>query len=304
MKIFQKNSLIIPLALTGALFLTPVATPVAIAAAPSVNVSVKVSQSAQTGVDWTKGKDSVITAKGLGLPKNGSTALARVAATMDAQRNLLSIIRGIQLDADTLMEDLMVKSDVVKRNIAGTLKGAKIISEGENPDGSYYVVMQVPLYGSAGSLASAAFSNFLSGIEHAAPPVVNRAETPLPQETVQSIDNTNYTGVVIDADGLGLEPTFSPAIYDTNGRAIYGVENINPDFAVSEGMVNYADTVADATANSRAGDNPLVVRAESVKGGAGPNTVNAVVSVEDGDRILLANEKSKMLDNCAVVMVK
>ena len=111
--------------------------------------------------------------------------------------------------------------------------------------------------------------------------------------------------VVVDAAGLGLEGTFSPVIYDVNGRAIYGMRNIDKDFAISKGMVEYYNDLQTATVNSRAGANPLVVKAVSVRGGANSvNPVNVVVSVEDGDKILYANEKSGMLENKAVAFVK
>ena len=111
--------------------------------------------------------------------------------------------------------------------------------------------------------------------------------------------------VVVDAAGLGFEGTFSPVIYDVNGRAIYGMRNIDKDFAISKGMVEYYNDLQTATVNSRAGANPLVVKAVSVRGGANSvNPVNVVVSVEDGDKILYANEKSGMLENKAVAFVK
>ena len=47
------------------------------------------------------------------------------------------------------------------------------------------------------------------------------------------------------------------------------------------------------------------MKATSVKGGGNSiNPVNVVVSVEDGDKILLANEKAPLLNECAVVFVK
>ena len=267
----------------------------------SVNVNVNVTQNY---IDWTKGKDAVITAKGVGLPKNGQTALARVAAIMDAQRNILGIIKGVSIDSDTLMEDLMVASDTVKRQISGLLKGAQIVREGENPDGSYFVEMSVPLFGEKDSVAAIAIPE-VKKTTHLTPlPKVSPKETKVPPKEVRAIKNAAYTGVVVDASGLGLEPTFSPVIFDTNGRAIYGVNNIDADFAIREGMVGYAKSVESATASSRVTANPLVVKAVSVKGGTSPNKVNAVVSVEDGDRILLAKESSKMLDKCAVMMVR
>jgi hypothetical protein len=104
---------------------------------------------------------------------------------------------------------------------------------------------------------------------------------------------------------MGLKPSFSPVIYDTNGRAIYGVSNINYDQAISQGMVGYSASVSAAQALPRAGRSPLVVKAVQVRGGNNStNPVNVVVSVDDGDRILAANAQSQMLANGAVVFVR
>lgn len=70
-------------------------------------------------------------------------------------------------------------------------------------------------------------------------------------------------------------------------------------------MVEYSASLEKATQGSRAGNNPLVINAVGVRGGKNSvNKVNVVVSVEDGDRILLASEKSGILQNCAVVFVR
>ena len=273
-------------------------------AAPASLVKLNTAAQTQTGIDWTKGKDSAVTAKGVGLPKNGSSALARVAAVMDAQRNLLGIIKGVSIDSETILQDLMVKSDTVRREISGLLKGAQIVSEGENADGSYFVVMSVPLFGATDSVASVALPAVQKTSVVQPIPKANPQITKVPPKEVRIIKEATYTGLVVDASGLGLEPTFSPVIFDTNGRAIYGASNIDPDFAIREGMVGYAKTVETAAVNTRVTANPLVVKAVSVKGGASPNKVNAVVSVEDADRILFANESSKMLDKYAVIMVR
>ena len=275
-------------------------------AAPMDSVEVAVNVALQQGtIDWTKGSDSKIEAIGVGLPGNKSMAMARVAAIMDAQRNLLGIIKGVQIDSDTLMEDLLVTSDVVKRNIGGVLQGAQVIAEGTNADGSYFVRMSVPLYGASNSVAAAALPEVVKNITPEPIPVVNVKTTPLKKETIKKVQSSAYTGVVVDASGLGLKPTFSPIIYYTNGRAISGINTIDSAFAIANGMVGYANELGQATSGSRAGANPMVVKAESVKGGTNStNPVNVVVSVEDADKILLANEKSGMLENCAVMFVR
>lgn len=272
--------------------------------AANVPVNISVEQAANSGVNWMKGEDSYIEAIGIGLLDEKGSALARRGAVMDAQRNLLEIIKGVSVNSESTMEDLYVTSDVVKTRVDGVLRGAQIVDEGQNPDGSYYVKMQAPLFGSTGSLALAAFSAIRPETEKPVPPPAVTAPA-ISREEVRAVQGAAYTGVVVDASSLGLEPTFSPIIYDTNGRAVYGIENIETSIAINSGMVGYADAVEEAASGSRAGANPLVVKAVEARGGQNSsNQVNVVVSVEDADRILTANAASNFLMNGAVMFVK
>lgn len=271
--------------------------------AEPIDTSISVEQSEKAAINWTQGSDSFVTSVGIGLPGGKGVAMARVAAMMDAQRNLLGILKGVQIDSETLMQDLMIQSDTVKRNINGLLQGAQIVEEYANPDGSYFMRMSVPLYGATGSVASAVLPEVTRNI--VPEPLPTAAQTVLPREERSAVQSANYTGVVVDASGLGLSPTFSPIIYDVNGRAVYGIQNIDSQIAIAKGMVGYADALSGATSGSRAGINPLVVTAVEVRGGKNSsNPVNVVVSVEDADRILIANEKGAFLSNGAVIFVK
>ena len=260
--------------------------------------------SANNTVNWSNGD---VTAIGVGYPPEEmgmrGNSIARRAAMVDAQRNLLEITKGVQIDAETTVENLTVSSDVVNSKVQGLLKGAQIFEEGNLDDGGYYVKMRIALYGGNNSLASVAMAEYTKDIQHQEFAEVK--DTELSKKEVKQVRRAGYTGVIVDASGLGLESTFSPAILDTNGRVVYGITNVDKDLVINKGMVDYATAVEDATVGSRAGDNPLVVKAVEVKGGKNSvNKVNVVVSVEDADRILLANEKSGMLDNLAVVFVK
>ena len=147
-------------------------------------------------------------------------------------------------------------------------------------------------------------SAILSTIAHAETKTPT-AETAQVQETKSNETKSGYTGVIIDASGLGLQPTFSPVIVDENGRNIYGINNINPDFAISKGMVEYATDYNKAIANSRAGVYPLIIKALAAQGDkTSTNKINVMVSAIDGDRILLANDKCDVLHNCSVVFIK
>ena len=105
-----------------------------------------------------------------------------------------------------------------------------------------------------------------------------------------------YTGVIIDCTGLGLRTAMSPVIKAENGRPIYGYKNLDSDKVVASGMASYARSDADAT---RAGANPLRLRAVSIDNGANP-----VLSANDANRLLLENNASGFLDATNVVFLR
>ena len=270
------------------------------AVAASVSVNVEVAQEGYA--DWTNGMEPGVVAIGIAPKDPRGMALAREAAIMSAQRTLLSTIKDLRIDSDTVMRDFMIEHDLVNRKISGVIRGAQVVEERPLDDGGYYVKMRVLIFGKNSSIASAIIPEIApenpTPFERVTQPSINRAE-------VQEIQSAGYTGVIVDAVGLGLEETFSPVIYDTSGRAVYGIANLNEESIVERGMVSYSNSTSDEIALRRAGSNPLIVRAVEMRGGQNSvNSVNAVISVEDADRILLANEKTHMLESCAVVFVK
>ena len=271
-------------------------------AAPNTSLpSLTIMQAAEAAPQWEQG---TITAEGFGTPPMGAygskaSIMARRAAIVDAQRNLAEQVSGVQVDAETTVENFVISSDLVTTKVSALIKGAVVVEEQMMPDGAYRVVMSMPMYGSQG-LASAIMPAIRDNTPPTPPPPVISATI-----TTQIQMGGTYTGVIIDAGGMGLKPSFSPVIYDTNGRAIYGVSNINYDQAISQGMVGYSSSVSSAQTLPRVGATPLVIKAVQVRGGNNStNPVNVVVSVDDGDRILAANQQSQMLMNGSVVFVR
>lgn len=295
MKNLKKKALVSAMAGVFALSAGYAATP------DTLLPSISLMQSVEAAAQWNEGR---ITAEGFGTPPANAygakaNIMARRAAIVDAQRNLAEQVNGVQVDAETTVENFVINSDIVKTKVSALIKGAIVVEEHAMPDGSYRVVMSMPLYGAQG-LASAVM------------PAIRDMNPPMPPPPVISATITTqiqmsgtYTGVIIDAEGMGLKPSFSPVIYDTSGRAIYGVSNINYDRAIERGMVGYAGSLYDAQTLPRIGGSPIVVKAVQVRGGNNSaNPVNVVVSVDDGDRILAANQQSQMLANGAVVFVR
>ncbi|CUH95335.1 putative secreted protein [Propionispora sp. 2/2-37] len=241
-------------------------------------------------------EQGTIEATGIGLPPSGTygtqgTALAKRAAIVDAYRNLAEIIQGVQVNSTTTIHNLQIESDVVQTKVSSLIQGAKIVGEAARPDGSYQVTMQLPMYGS-NSLAAVVYPAIMA--EKAPEPL------PAPSSPAALSNSQHYTGVIVDARGLGLEPTFSPGIYDESGRHIYGHKYIDADYAIQYGMVEY--TINDAmyaeavNGKARAGSSPLIVRAVGIK-----DRCNVIISVEEADKIISASQADNFLARCAVV---
>ncbi|MBR2179199.1 MAG: LPP20 family lipoprotein [Selenomonadaceae bacterium] len=245
--------------------------------------------------DWA---NKVIQVTGMGAqPANAVTPaqarmLARRAAVADAYRQLAESIKGVNVDAETTVENMMVLSDTIKTKVNATIQGAVVVSEKEIPGGGYEVTMQVPIFGVQNSVASAVMTPSTD------PTVPTVPETfPAPTVTVPSVGG--YTGLIIDCRGLGLKPVMSPVIKNNSGVPIYGHKNLNPDKVIAQGMADY--TYDTNTGIARAGSNPLIVKAVSIDGNL---RGNPVVSTEDANKILTENNISHFLENTNVVFVR
>lgn len=242
-----------------------------------------------------------------GMPAGRAKLMARRGAIMDAQRVLLDTIKGTAVDAESTMVNFITTSDVLKTKVQGVITGARIIAEDADADGNYHVRMAVPAYG-VGSVAEAAIN---AVVPDNAPPVPVAAPSPealqkyVPEPQVAG--GIAYTGIIIDAKNSALVRTYCPAIFDTNGRAIYGVHNVDKDYAISKGVVEYAEGSEQwnnvGLGNSRAGRNPLTIKIVKLRERCA-NQCDVVISVEDADKILIENQRSHILDNYAVVFEK
>ncbi len=246
--------------------------------------------------DFTKG---VVRVTGEGVGKSayknnpGKYRLtASKAARMDAQAKLVEYI-SVQVETNASMTDYEIDSYQVRTSAQGVIRNAVEVGAPKYfDDGTCKVVMEMPLFGGKGSVAEVAFLPFKDE---------PKVSFPQPSVSVTQINvGSNYTGLIIDCRGKNINPVMSPVIKNSNGQAIYGHKNLDYDKIIVSGMASYADDINDQISRSRAGNNPLVIKAENLS----DINANPVVSVADADKILAANQHDRFLENCAVVFVK
>lgn len=108
-----------------------------------------------------------------------------------------------------------------------------------------------------------------------------------------------WTGLVIDARGLGMRSSMNPTVTDANGQQIYpDPRHVPPVDYIHEYGV--ADFVKMEEHSKRAGDNPVYVRAIQVRGAARDRVV---ITVADAERILKAEQQGGFLKRWRVVFL-
>lgn len=134
-----------------------------------------------------------------GIPIGRAKIMARRAAIVDAQRNLVETIQGTAVDSETTVNNFILTDDVVKTKVSGLIKGATVVDEELLEDNMYRVVMSVPMYG-VGSVAEIAYDAVIGNNQPQNIPMADNAfiESYTPAENM-------YTGLVIDVSDSELE---------------------------------------------------------------------------------------------------
>lgn len=79
------------------------------------------------------------------VPPGQARAMARRAAQLDAYRNLLELVKGVQIKSGTTVEDFMLRDDRIKSRVEGILREARIVEEDFLPDGTCEVTVEFDL---------------------------------------------------------------------------------------------------------------------------------------------------------------
>ena len=118
--------------------------------AQTVNPSDAVETVGQGMINWTSGE---VYATGIGAPPANAVnaaqarAMAERAAQVVAYRNLLEIVKGVRVDSETVVENFMTKSDIIRTKIDGVIKGAMPVKKQYLSDGSVEITVVMRMKG-------------------------------------------------------------------------------------------------------------------------------------------------------------
>lgn len=198
--------------------------------------------------------ERVIRASGSGAPNADApnVAVARITAErtaeMDARRNILEVLKGVQIDSSTTVGGKMSSSDVIQGKVSGIVRGARVVDKKYFSDGGVEVTLEMPI--------DASVLESVLPLDAAGDRVAEGKK-----------DGTAYTGLVVDARGTAFDPALSPVIADENGTVIYDLGSVEESAAASKGLADYVTSDEELATNKRKGDSPLTVMAAGAEEG-------------------------------------
>jgi hypothetical protein len=251
---------------------------------------------AESGVDWQR---RVVRCTGSGAANlrdaSGNPAVARIgaekAAKLDALRNCMEALRGVQLQSGQTVGGALQSDAALTGRVEGLVRGFKVVGAPRYfSDGGVEMDVEVPL---DGALSDALLPKADAALGAAATPDAPAA-APQPQKTPLSAPGTS---LVVDARGQKVVPALAPRIYDEEGKVIYGPASLGERGRRAGGAVAYAYDLdaARAILKERIGDKPFVVVAVRAEG------PNLVISSADANG-LVGRDLSFLADAKVVIL--
>jgi hypothetical protein len=219
---------------------------------------------------------------------------AKVYAKMAAIASLAQEVRGTMISYSSIGKN-GVADTRIKQEIKGVLDCVQVVSAKKRPEGKDTIVevtVRAP-----------------KPVPPKAPPAPKEAPAPkAPAGPTWLTDlatavrrEGRYTSVVIDATRLRVERSMSPKILRHDGSEVWGTVKTDLDALSEYGIAAYVRSRAEAQANRRCGQCPLVIRAIA----RGPSITRSDVVISDADAELLLGEdrRSGFLADLRVIIV-
>lgn len=239
-------------------------------------------------INWSRG---VVQAKGIGIPptKLSGDSNARTEALTDAKLNashvILKIIKELRINGTTVVGDYAIQEPAIMSKIENMVNNAKVVKKEYLTDGTVKIEMEVNLRGGFAQLILPKEIKPLDSIKLV---TMNKSSTPV------------FTGLVVDAKGLGVKPVMVPKIIDENNQEVYGSAFVSREYAVQQGMSGYSRDLKESLKDKRVSDYPLVVKGLKT---SGPGHSEIVISNADASKLRGISESLYFMKKCRVIIV-
>lgn len=240
-------------------------------------------------IDWSTGN---IVAVGKASPEdNPANSYSSVpgAARTDANRQLIEILKQIKINNILSVSGYASANDMILAGMEKTARDAKILKQYYTSALAVEIRIEASIYG-----------GFLQLILPEEIRQISRINPENIKKNTKVLYENPFTGLIIDAKGLGVTPVLNPTIISEQGHSVYSSVFISREFAVQNGVCKYVCDKEAALKDGRIGVHPLVLKGLRKEG-----KENSSIAISMSDYHLLEKiaERHTFLKECRVVII-
>jgi hypothetical protein len=255
-------------------------------------------------INWTQG---VVTASG-----SASLSDVKGPAGLDAQydrahqravQNLRLTLKRLRLNRQNCIVDLLSTQAYIQDKLEAMTSAAEILNTERGADGDVQVTLGINFYGGFSQLILPAE---IRQVESIKPLNGFKAENERSRQAQgdgysrRMIAADVYTGLIVDARGIGATPSMVPVLVDENGQEVYGPAYVSREFAVQHGICQYLRGMNNDDDLPRVAPNPLRVKGLSA---VPEKSCDIVISNSDASRLRGVSYHLEFLKQCRVVIL-
>jgi hypothetical protein len=236
-------------------------------------------------INWTTW---TVTAKGVG-------------SLQDATDNALLTVYQVRMDADSRLVDLIKPKLDLRLKVGELAAAAVVIDQKTLPTGDLEVTVQMALSGGFAQLVLPTEIKQVESIKPLRHPQGNITSAVVASNIAQAgTEPDAFTGLIVDARGIGAKPAMVPVLLDENGEEVYSPAFVSREFAVQQGVCQYMSILGDSANLVRVAPKPLLVKGlrTRVEGGC-----DIVISNADASRLRGVSSHLSFLKQCRVIIL-
>ena len=245
-------------------------------------------------INWSEG---VIICQGESAEGQNPYA-AKVSAKVIAQRNLLEVVKGVQIESEVTIADGMLSSDIISSRVQGVIRGLQTLSNKYNkktkssiatvklqmgkdllaallsdPNQLSWNEKVNQLWNSFSFITSAHADTYMPNEKETIKKILkdlrtqgNKDGAKYLENILSSIDKNNFSGILIDISGVSdFKKAMIVKLVDENGKEVYPAKLVDKRTLMKRNTsVGYMFGIEDARKNKRVFSTPLEIKASGV----------------------------------------
>jgi hypothetical protein len=255
-------------------------------------------------INWSTG---LLTAKAVVAPGKGVAQTPSIQGQLkhnahrQAAYHLMETVKGLRMDAKRHVAQVLAANGSFEAKLVQMVDGAQILQETRHGDGSVEITLQMALLG---GFMQMMLPEEIRQVEPVRPVDATPAGVQSPWESpllaALPKEGGIYSGLVVDARGIGAKPAMVSLIVDESGKEVYGSAFISREYAVQYGVCEYVRAMPDPALSPRVAPKPLTVKGLRI---LPERNCDIVISNPDAAKLRDASANLGFLKQCRVIII-